>query len=184
MEPNNHNPESRVIPPRALRSDVPGGTAWVPRWKWAGRLFGREVQLPSTIHSAPGIPAADLPVADSPAATKPTPPEVNGTVPEESCSSRGQVMYPLFAILTALILAYGLGVTFGYVLAAGKPPAWMSGSVVGAFLLAPSGGILLFLAGLACLVQATDDRGARIVWWLAGSGFFVLFLLATFGGLL
>lgn len=43
-------PTSKRIPPRALRprADTPVDTVWVPRWKWAARIFGREVRLPAT----------------------------------------------------------------------------------------------------------------------------------------
>jgi hypothetical protein len=60
----------------------------------------------------------------------------------------------------------------------------LSGGVLGAFLLAPSGALLLLLSGLACFVQSRDDRGTRPIWRVAGILLVVLFLLATFGGLL
>ena len=180
------------IPPRALRSDTPGGTVWVPRWKWAGRLFGREVQLPPTLGTShlsepttkaaapePSTAAAEQGV--EPTTSKASKNPENAATPQESW---GAWAYPLLVILAVLVVAYALGATFGYALAVGHLPLWMSVGPVGAFLQVPSGALLLLLAALACFVQARDERGTRRIWQVSGGMLLVFSLLATFGGIL
>ena len=203
----NTKPKIRVIPPRALRSDVPGGTVWVPRWNWAGRLFGRQVQLPATIQVSAGPPPAGIEppaetVVDGAGATAaPVPAPTLTTAkseskaraktapepesqPSRSPASWGQWAYPLLAIMSALVVSWSLGATFGYLWAAGSPPPWLRQGVPGALLMAPSGSLLLILAGFGCLVQAADDLGTRLVWQATAIGFFLFSALAVFGGLL
>ena len=181
------------IPPRALRSDVPGGTMWVPRWKWAGRLFGREVRLPPTVCVTKATPNAETVSPDmvGMALPKVEPTAVSPSVdvnPKKRPESFGEWAKPLLAILGVLAVFWGLGVSFGYVLAKEGTPSWMSGGsvggVVGAFLMAPSGALLLLLAALGCFVQAADEEGTRRVWQLAGWGLIALFLLVLYSGFL
>jgi hypothetical protein len=205
--------EQRRIPPRALRSDTPVGTAWVPRWKWAGKLFGREVPLPPipgkswSLGSPEGaeppqaesvVPVSQVPAqgmalgtdtipatdreAQGPRKSPDAPPSL--TQQETRAEPWGAWAYPLLAILVALVMTFALGTTFGAVLATGNPPAWLSGGVLGAFLLAPSGALLLLLSSLACFVQSRDDQETRPIWRVAGILLLTLFLLATFGYLL
>ncbi|MHB0888104.1 hypothetical protein [Acidithiobacillus sp.] len=189
------------IPPRALRKDTPGGTVWVPRWKWAGWLFGKAVQLPP----APGpamehSPAAITEALELGSASRSSPEQGSPSrdpraQPAPRKSGAGEAergvpepwrawAYPLFGVLSALVIAFALGTSYGYLLAVGRPPSWLSSGAVGALLMAPSGALLLLLSGLACLVQARDDLGTRRIWQITGFLLLMLFLLVTFGGLL
>ncbi|MHB1706408.1 MAG: hypothetical protein ACYCSH_10285 [Acidithiobacillus sp.] len=192
MQPNESLEKAlarKRIPPRALRSDIAQGTVWVPRWEWARHIFGREVRLPPL----PGESRSPVAQRTGPNSEQPVPAEPKPVATDQPASAAktetdgepwGQWAYPLLVILAALVLAYALGVASGYVLAVGHLPGWMSGGVLGAFLEAPSGAVLLLLAGLTCFVQARDDRESRKIWKIAGAGLLILFLLATFGGLL
>lgn len=189
------------IPPRALRKDTPGGTVWVPRWKWAGWLFGKAVQLPP----APGPAMGHSPVAitealepgsasrsrlehEAPSGepkAQPTPRKSGAGEAERGVPEPwGAWAYPLLGILSALVIAFALGTSYGYLLAVGRSPRWLSSGAVGALLMAPSGALLLLLSGLACLVQARDDRGTGRIWQITGFLLLMLFLLVTFWGLL
>jgi len=186
----------RYIPPRVLRKDTPGGTVWVPRWKWAGKLFGKTVPLPASpgpavvgpVEGSPdgksGVPAMDPQTV----AVQPTPSssEAVSTVEASKADPEpwGAWAYPLLGILSALVLAFAMGTGFGYVLAVGKPPSWLSGGALGAFVYAPSGAMLLLFAGLGCLVQGKDETGVRWPWQIAGITLLAGFLLVVFGGFL
>ena len=189
------------IPPRALRKDTPGGTVWVPRWKWAGRLFGKAVQLPPAPGPAMGqSPAAIAEALERGPASRSSPeqgspsrePKAQLTPPKSGVGEAergvpepwGAWAYPLLGILSALVIAFAVGTGYGYLLAVGRPPRWLSSGAVGALLMAPSGALLLLLSGLACLVQARDDRGTRRIWQITGFLLLMLFLLVTFWGLL
>lgn len=177
------------IPPRVLRQDTPGGTVWVPRWRWAGRLFGREVPVPATVGSsrlrqeAPPVPTAPEQVAEAVEAA-PTVAAAKGPDRPRAKERWSAWAFPLLAILAVLVLAYGLGTTYGYLLAIGHPPPWLSSGVLGAFLFAPSGALLLLLGGFACLVLAREEEEVRVAWLVAGIGLILLFLVATFASLL
>ena len=114
------------IPPRALRKDTPGGTVWVPRWRWAGRLFGKAMQLPPVPGPAMGeSPAAiaealergpasrSSPEQGSPSGepkAQPTPPKSGAGEAECSVSEPwGAWAYPLLGVLSALVIAFALG---------------------------------------------------------------------------
>ncbi|UTV80075.1 hypothetical protein MQE22_08570 [Acidithiobacillus sp. YTS05] len=176
------------IPPRVLRQDTPGGTVWVPRWRWAGRLFGREVALPPTL----GPAKASRPEAPTVAAeeSNATPPQSVADVSISPPTSQhlrerwSAWAVPLLAILAVLVLVYGVGATYGYLLAVGHPPPWVSSGILGAFLDAPSGALLLLLGGLGCLLMAREEYEVRPAWLVSGTGLLLLFLLATFASLL
>ena len=127
------------IPPRALRKDTPGGTVWVPRWKWAGRLFGKAVQLPPTPGPAmeqspaaitealePGSASRSSPEQGSPSRepkAQPVPPKSGAGEAERGVSEPwGTWAYPLLGVLSALVIAFALGTSYGYLLAVGRPP--------------------------------------------------------------
>ncbi len=184
-------PSPQTIPPRALRSDVPGGTMWVPRWKWAGRLFGREVRFPATVRVTKETPDVQAAPPDTGDTALPSVKPQTTSAPEEDRTERsedlGQWARPLLAILGVLVATWALGVSFGYVLARGTP-TWMAGGrvegILGALLLAPSGALLLLLAALGCFVQAADEDAPRRVWQAGGWGLVCLFALVLFSGLL
>ncbi|WP_436395670.1 hypothetical protein ACSDBR_01345 [Acidithiobacillus ferriphilus] len=186
------------IPPRALRADTPGGTIWVPRWKWAGRIFGHAVRLPATpgesraLGPAPckGTDATSAPREDVVLSSAEVAEKAQAkTTKEDSAKVEDREPWrvwavPLLAILAVLVCTYALGVTFGFLLAIGHPPYWIAGGWVGALLRAPAGALLLLIASMACFVQAKDDCGIRWVWQASGVILTGLYMLATFGGLL
>ena len=182
------------IPPRALRSDTLGGTVWVPRWKWAARIFGREIRLPATPGGSrtPGTataPQGQTVSLSAEVAEKTAEEAQNKTAKKDSTKVEDREPWvawaiPLLILLAVLVCTYALGATFGYLLAIGHPPTWIAGGWAGALLRAPAGALLLLLASLACFVQAHDDRGTRRVWQASGVILTGLYLLATFGGLL
>ncbi|MCR1345463.1 hypothetical protein AAE485_07635 [Acidithiobacillus ferriphilus] len=186
------------IPPRALRVDTPGGTIWVPRWKWAGRIFGHEVRLPATPGGSRALGPAPCEGTDTTSAPREEVVSSSAEVAEKAQAKTTKEdsakvedrepwrvwAVPLLAILAVLVCTYALGVTFGFLLAIGHPPYWIAGGWVGALLRAPSGALLLLLAALACFVQASDERGTRRIWQVSGGMLLVFSLLATFGGIL
>ncbi len=177
----------KVIPPRVLRTDPPPGIAWVPRWKWAGKLFGRQVRLPPEVRVAPVLADGKVPADRAPAnATAPS--SAPADTPALPAKDKiGDWARPLLTILALLVMVYGLGVGLGAVWTTHTTPSWMRQGIVGALLLAPAGAVLLLLAGFACLVQSVDGRGNHLIWllWLAaGIALIGFFLWATFGALL
>ncbi|WP_215885625.1 hypothetical protein [Igneacidithiobacillus copahuensis] len=145
--------------------------------------------MPATVRVTKDAP--EMQVAPPDAGEPALKPQITGA-PEEDRAERsgslGQWARPLLAILGVLVVTWGLGVSFGYILAREGPPSWMSeagvGGVLGAFLLAPSGALLVLLAALGCFVQAADEDAPRGVWQAAGWGLVCLFLMVLFGGLL
>jgi len=159
---------------------------WEPRWKWVGKLLGRQVPTPtvwllpqdaetaeeaqeagsvSTEKSPPAVAAPQQAVAPQNGAAAPqsSPPQA----PQAADASWKSWAFPLITVLAGLAVVFGLGFLLGADRAAGRLPQGLQSGPVAALLDVPVGGLLLLLGSFACLVQAHDDAKLRWVWRVA-----------------
>jgi hypothetical protein len=165
---------------------------WEPRWKWVGKLLGRQVPTPtvwllpqdaetaeetqeagsvSTEKSPPAVapqqavaaPQQAVAPQNGAAAPQSSPPQA----PQAADASWKSWAFPLITVLAGLAVVFGLGFLLGVDRALGRTPAALRSGPVAVLLDVPVGGLLLLLGSFACLVQAHDDAKLRWVWRLA-----------------